>query len=237
MFFKRNFEKLIFNIYIYVQKIVMKQGPKRIILIRHGESIANIDTMVYTHTPDNKIPLSPLGEKQADEAGLRLKKLVGDQSIVFYVSPFLRTKQTYEHISKHFDKNKHIMIEDPRIREQERGNFQKKESDKIYEERTEIGHFFYRFENGGESLADVFDRCSSFLETLLRLETIGKSKMENKVLICHGGFMRLFIMRYFKFSVAKFEAMENPLNCEIWILERNERGSYTLTTDIKYTRH
>ncbi|KAG0449485.1 hypothetical protein HPP92_027332 [Vanilla planifolia] len=39
--------------------------PKRIILVRHGESMGNLDTAAYTTTPDYKIPLTPLGFEQA----------------------------------------------------------------------------------------------------------------------------------------------------------------------------
>jgi len=174
------------------------------------------------------------------EAGVNLKKLIGNESITFYVSPFLRTRQSYDLISKNFDQNKHMMIEDPRIREQERGNYQKfylenpEFQKKCVEERHEIGSFFYRFE-GGESVADVYDRCSSFLETLFRFENIGRNYTDNKVLICHGGFMRLFLMRYYRWKISKFEVMENPNNCEMWILERNEdNGRYNLISDVKF---
>ena len=32
--------------------------PRRIFLVRHGQSIANLDPNVYATVPDNKIPLS-----------------------------------------------------------------------------------------------------------------------------------------------------------------------------------
>ena len=75
-----------------------KRRPKRIILIRHGNSLANIDYNILQHTPDNQVTLSEKGEEQAKEAGKRLKKLLGNESIQFYVSPYKRTRQTYEFI-------------------------------------------------------------------------------------------------------------------------------------------
>ena len=51
-----------------------KRRPKRIILIRHGNSIANNNYDILQHTPDNKVTLSEKGIEQAKEAGKKLKK-------------------------------------------------------------------------------------------------------------------------------------------------------------------
>jgi broad specificity phosphatase PhoE len=42
---------------------------------------------------DNRIPLTEKGKEQAREAGAKLASLVGDETVTFYVSPFLRTRQ------------------------------------------------------------------------------------------------------------------------------------------------
>jgi broad specificity phosphatase PhoE len=44
--------------------------------------------------------LTDLGKEQARVAGENIKKLVGDESCFFYLSPFQRTRQTFEQISK-----------------------------------------------------------------------------------------------------------------------------------------
>ncbi|EMS65543.1 hypothetical protein TRIUR3_28745 [Triticum urartu] len=43
--------------------------PKRIILVRHGESQGNLDMSAYSTTPDYRIPLTPRGVEQARAAG------------------------------------------------------------------------------------------------------------------------------------------------------------------------
>ena len=43
--------------------------PKRIILVRHGESLGNFDESVYCTVPDWKVPLTETGKKQSIEAG------------------------------------------------------------------------------------------------------------------------------------------------------------------------
>ena len=50
--------------------------------------------------PDNQIPLTQKGEQQAQDAGVRLKEILGDDNITFYVSPFLRSRQTYHIIAE-----------------------------------------------------------------------------------------------------------------------------------------
>ena len=54
-----------------------------------GQSIANIDQKLFRTMPDNLVPLSPLGRKQASEAGRKIKDIIGDESVRFYMSPYL----------------------------------------------------------------------------------------------------------------------------------------------------
>jgi len=223
---------------VYLHKTIyyvkLSQRPKRIILIRHAESTANIDINEINKVPYHKIPLSKHGEIQAVEAGLKLKKLIGNQSVKFFISPFERSKATYRLISKQMGNSEISVVEEPRIREQEWGNFKKTDKlEEIFKERREVGKFFYRFSTG-ESGADVYDRCSSFFETLFRdINSYDRHRADNIVLLCHGFFMRLFIMRYFHMTVEEFEKMEHPDNCEMWILELDKNYKYQLITKIK----
>jgi broad specificity phosphatase PhoE len=75
--------------------------PERIILLRHGESQANVDPSILATTPDNQIELTPRGREQAREAGRRIKALLGASDdgaggpvATVVLSPFERTQQT-----------------------------------------------------------------------------------------------------------------------------------------------
>jgi 2,3-bisphosphoglycerate-dependent phosphoglycerate mutase len=94
----------------------------RILLVRHGESEANVDRSVHTRLPDHAIPLSDRGRAQADAAGVFLAKWlayggagytyqfgdvsrnlspglhVGSGKLPFrlWQSPYLRARQTAE---------------------------------------------------------------------------------------------------------------------------------------------
>jgi len=72
--------------------------PKRIILVRHGESEANADHTLLRTKPDNLIELTAKGSSQARAVGRRIKALIGDETVCFVVSPFERTLQTSRNI-------------------------------------------------------------------------------------------------------------------------------------------
>lgn len=132
-----------------VTSVPRKHGmkiPKRIILIRHGESTGNIDENVYTTVPDWKVPLTENGKIQAVETGKRVKQLIGDDPVSIYCSPYLRTKQTLLGVLSELTSNRIISArEEPRITEQQFGNFQNYEDMGKYKEcRNEFGRFYYR---------------------------------------------------------------------------------------------
>ncbi|CAF0779484.1 unnamed protein product [Adineta ricciae] len=212
-----------------------RRRAKRIILIRHGESQGNQDSRIYSTVPDHAIGLTDRGREQALHCGEILRKLIGvTETLVCFVSPFRRSKETCELICQAFPKEKIVKIrEDPRIREQEWGNFQDLATrETTVSERKKIGRFFYRFKNG-ESGADVYDRVSSFMDSLYR-EMDNCLMPENNILIVsHGLFMRLFLMRFYRWPVEKFHTLENFDNCGYCILERDDTdGSFTLKTDL-----
>ncbi|CAF3053517.1 unnamed protein product [Rotaria socialis] len=209
---------------------------KRIILIRHGESQGNQDSNIYATVPDHAIGLTEKGQAQALNCGNELKKLIGKNETIFcYVSPFRRSRQTCELICKAFPNENLVQIrEDPRIREQEWGNLQNlARKEKTTAERKIIGRFFYRFGNG-ESGADVYDRVSSFMDSLYRKMDYTLKPNNNILIVSHGLFMRLFLMRFYRWSVEKFDTLENFDNCDYCILERcDQSGRFILKTELK----
>ena len=101
------------------------RGPKRIILVRHGQSLGNVDMGVYQHTPDWRVPITEEGMSEAIQAGRRIGAIVKDDPIIFYVSPYKRTRMTFEGIVQGMQQaqspvNVCMLREEPRIREQVR---------------------------------------------------------------------------------------------------------------------
>jgi broad specificity phosphatase PhoE len=201
--------------------------PRRIILIRHGKSQGNADKKVRETIPDYALNLTPEGVEQARQAGREIKKLIGQESIQVYLSPYLRTRQTFDSIKESIMDNVVKTYEDPRIREQDWGHLRDGESnEEIQSERDRYGTFYYRIPDG-ESGADVFDRVSNFLDTLHRDFEKG-NYAENTLIVTHGLTMRLFLMRWFHWSVEEYETLSNPANCQIVVLQKNSRDRYDL---------
>lgn len=187
-------------------------------MIRHGQSAANLDQTLYNRVPDYRIPLTELGKAQAAAAGEQVRRQLDGQKVCVYVSPYLRAHQTLEamKLGELVDRT----IEEPRLREQDWANFQNPvEIADQKELRNAYGHFFYRFREG-ESGSDVYDRVSSFMETLHR-HWSKPDYAPNTLLVTHGLTMRLFCMRWFHWSVEYFESLNNPGNAEIRTLVRD----------------
>lgn len=201
--------------------------PQRIFLIRHARSVANEDETLYQLIPDSLIPLSSNGRVQASEAGIRLKSILVSKKAQFYVSPYLRTRQTFSAIVEHWHDIQYRIYEEPRLREQDWGNLTNhSRSRDIKEEQDTVGPFFYRIPNG-ESGADVYDRVSTFLETMHR-DFLKPDYPENAILVTHGLTMRLFLMRWFHWTVEEFHSLKNPPNCHIAEMILGPDGKYHL---------
>ena len=208
-----------------------KRRPKRIILVRHGNSEANNNYDILQHTPDNKISLTKKGEEQAKEAGKRLKKLLGNESIQFYVSPYKRTRQTYEFILESLKNNHSDCIISSALREQEYGNLQN-DMDKQIEQQKHVGEYFYRFKDG-ESGADVHSRMSIFLQYLFRrILSIDYHAWDNIVIVSHSLTIKVFMMNFLNLSVKDFDNIKQLDNAQYWVIEKNEKGKYTVIDDI-----
>ena len=94
--------------------------------------------------------------------------MVNDEKLYFYVSPFWRTRTTFECIAQAFPREQFDYNEEPRLREQEWGYLRCNEDfDKVCRERREYGIFYYRFP-GGEAASDVYDRINDLLKLVGR---------------------------------------------------------------------
>lgn len=204
--------------------------PKNIFLIRHGESEANENPTLLRYKPDWQAVLSPKGIIQAKDAGRKLLLQTGDVPVRIYASPWYRTRQTAEEIRNNYSSV--VYREDPRLREQEWGNYHLNINDDFISERERFGKFYYRFANG-ESGADIYDRISTFLESLWR-DFENPDYPANVIIVTHGMTLRVFLMRWFHFDIEYFDRMSNPKNCEIIRLSLDENiDRYKLATQLR----
>ena len=206
--------------------------PKRIILVRHGQSIGNADKTHYENVPDYSLDLTETGREQSRAAGRAIAEIIGDGTVRVYVSPWFRTRQTFAGIASVLGDRIVKMTEDPRLRDQDWGHYQSKEAlDKIKAARNEYSTFYYRIPDG-ESAADVYDRTSAFLETLHR-DFESDRFPDNAVIITHGVTLRAFLMRWFHWTPEFYSAVRNPETGEVLVMERGTDGQYILLPGLR----
>jgi broad specificity phosphatase PhoE len=170
----------------------------KVILLRHGECLGNVDKSAYTRIPDHALALTARGEEQAAAAGPLIKELVGGAPLGVYVSPYLRTLRTLELLGL----DPAWTVQEPRLREPDWGNLQDSEEQRRpEEERTVFG-------------------LAAFL-TELRTEPTEAGAL---LVVTHGLAMRLLARRALGWSVALFEALSNPECCEERVLTLDATG-------------
>jgi broad specificity phosphatase PhoE len=216
--------------------------PNNIILIRHAQSEANADKDVLKTIPDHRLAITEQGRIQVKELVHSLNEK-GLLDLPFgnhvYVSPFLRTRQTYQEFVKNYAdggliRNLHEYMdnlhESPLIREQEWG--QKLGEGYNYsteKERLEYGMFYYRYPNG-ESGADVYQRVSLFL---MEMEN-SHHYTSNVYIFTHGFTMKILLMKLLNLSIEAMESLATPRNCEYHHLKFDDKiNRYELKTELR----
>jgi len=204
--------------------------PKRLILLRHGQSEGNLKREITKFVPDHALHLTELGTQQALQAGESLKAIIGDGDVEFIHSPYVRTVETLNGVVRAFGGKATVKCkEDAYIREQDFGNFDKEHMKQVHKEKNQFGKFYFRFPDG-ESPADVYNRAGIFLESLYRRwET---QYVENVVIVSHELFIIVFLMRMFRLPVQEYYALDGVPNCGLVVLERPEAA---LKFDFSFT--
>ncbi|KAL9088356.1 MAG: hypothetical protein Q9159_003130 [Coniocarpon cinnabarinum] len=220
--------------------------PRLIIVVRHAQSEGNRNRSIHQITPDHRVKLTQTGWDQAFAAGSHLRSMLHpDDTLQFFISPYRRTRETTDGIlstltsddpsPSPFPRHTINVWEEPRLREQDFGNFQPSsgEMERMWKERAEYGHFFYRIPSG-ESAADAYDRVSGFNESLWR--QFNEADFPSVcVLVTHGLMTRVFLMKWYHWSVEYFEDLRNVGHCEFVVMERRDEkgGRYLLRNQMR----
>lgn len=145
----------------------------KIILIRHGQSVANEKNIIQGHT---NFKLSKKGKKQAKKVALRFKKTKID---IIFSSDLGRAKETAKTIKK-FHKKTPIYFS-RLLRERNFGYLEGQNADKI-----NISKFRNKRPKGGETPSDVRKRAKEFLKHLTK-----KHPDKTILVLTHGGIIRM----------------------------------------------
>ncbi|GKB13029.1 phosphoglycerate mutase-like protein AT74H [Tanacetum coccineum] len=175
--------------------------PRRIILVRHGQSEGNVDEGAYTRVADPKIRLTEKGKREAEKCGEMIREMIekdgaDDWKVYFYVSPYRRTNETLRGLGKAFERSRIAGVrEEPRLREQDFGFRETLRTD------IDIG----RFQPPGEQSPNM-----------------------NLVIVSHGLTLRVFLMRWYKWTVEQFERLNNMPNANMMVMQTGAGGRYSL---------
>ena len=215
----------------------------RIILVRHGQSVANIDSEVYGHTADHAIPLSPRGMEQAETAGDRIADWYRDHGgydpqalphIRLWVSPYQRARQTADGIAQTAadwitDRRENVLLV-----EQQFGLFDGLSDAELktnhpdahahYEKCVRFHGRFWARMPLGESRFDVATRVHQAFGSFQRDRLY--HDIEDIIVVCHGVTLRAFVMMWCHFSPEWFEKEPNPRNGAIRLIEGSTDRGY-----------
>lgn len=208
-----------------------ERWPRRLWLVRHGQSQGNVArdaaheaglSVIDLDLRDVDVPLSDLGQQQAEAAGRWFATLPeAEKPEVLLSSPYIRAKQTAEAIcaAGGLAGGAKPTILDERLREREFGVFDGLTTKGIGEvypteaaHRAKMGKFYHR-PPGGESWADVILRLRSALNTI-NLQYANKSVL----IVCHQVVVlciRYILEELSEADILAIDKQADILNCGI----------------------
>ncbi len=175
-----------------------QRWPERLWIVRHGQSAGNVARdaadaagldRIDIALRDVDVPLSTLGERQAEALGRWFAaRPEGERPEVVLSSPYVRARQTATAICEAggVGESARQPVVDERLREREFGIFDRlttlgirQKHPELADHRALLGKFYFR-PPGGESWADVILRLRS------ALDTVSLHHADRRVLIvCH----------------------------------------------------
>lgn len=219
----------------------------RIFLVRHGQSMGNVDKTIHRTTADHAIPLSERGKQQALEAGEFLRDFLRKEQETtwipsvgwkpgprLWVSPYKRTRQTADGIQLRLgdelrDRREHILL-----CEQQFGLFDGIPEEELpirypdehahYQKQMDFEGRFWARMPLGESRFDVAARVHQAFGTFHRDRD--RHGINDIIVVCHGVTLRAFVMMWCHLTPEWFEAEQNPKNCAIRLIEDGEDKGY-----------
>ena len=218
-------------------------------LVRHAQSVANVDMKYYTTHSDYSIPLSDHGIRQAAESGRQIAayycrkhelplgtKAPKDWQCRIWTSPYVRTRQTSKLLMENSDGWITDIQENVLLVEQNFGLFEgvdwysgeldDKYPDELhhYQKAAAFGGRFWAKIPLGESRFDVCMRVSQCFGTIHR--DVSRCNIRNFVIVSHGTSLRAFMMMWLRLLPEWFEEEPNPNNASIRIIDDYQDEGY-----------
>ncbi|MCR4313831.1 MAG: phosphoglycerate mutase family protein [Candidatus Uhrbacteria bacterium] len=214
--------------------------PRKIVFIRHGESVRNAakqGSVYFTDdaaraqirgVPDHRIGITAFGEMQSTKTGATIYEHHGIPH-VFYDTGYERTRLTREGILSAYPEEERSRIKlrsNSFLRERDAGygyDMTKEEAERHFpwlDEHWKTKGGFLARPPGGESLADLSMRVQMFLDILYR-----EHAEETVFLSIHGGTIRCLRFLLEDWTYEQFEDSlkgHTPANCGVTVYEYDE---------------
>ncbi len=205
--------------------------PQTLWIVRHGQSAGNVardaaeaagHVLIDIAERDMDVPLSALGEQQADAVGRWFAALPQDERpTVVLCSPYVRAMDTAHRITTLIDPAEPALSlrVDERLREKEFGILDRltvhgirERYPELAEQRKHVGKFYFR-PPGGESWCDVILRLRSVVEMLAR-----EYREERVLVVAHQvtvNCFRYLLERLSESEILQFDRQADVPNCGV----------------------
>ncbi|MET0333683.1 MAG: histidine phosphatase family protein [Rhizobacter sp.] len=216
-------------------KATEQKWPQWLWIVRHGQSAGNVardraeaagHTLIDIAARDMDVPLSPLGEAQADAVGSWFADQPPEQRPnVVLCSPYLRARDTAHRLlaAAGLGERDVRFICDERLREKEFGILDRltvlgiaQKFPELAEQRAHVGKFYFR-PPGGESWCDVILRLRSVIEMVTR-----EHRRERVLVVAHQvtvNCMRYLIEHKSEAEILAIDREADVPNCGVTAYE------------------
>lgn len=213
-----------------------------ILIIRHGESQANVDRSIYKRLPDRLVELTEKGIEQAKLTGkfITEKFNIRQDNTFLFSSSYKRAQQTTENINLSLNLNVRI---DDRIIEHNHGLFEglsKKERFKLFPNEAErfyaqkhLHNEFFTPTPMGESSLEVALRFRSFWKDV---EDLIKNKhIDNIIIVAHGLTNLIIQKELMNYSVDWYAEQDEIPNCGVLYFKLHRNNDVIQDFNLIYT--
>ncbi len=192
----------------------MDAGVKKLFVMRHAESLEDIDKSAYERIADADMPLSEYGREQAKTFSLGfVHELGADKHLRLILSPSKRVLETAEIIVSGLPADilcsvstEHLIVK------QNWGNVTRDNRAEIEKQRYLAGVLRYQFP-GGESGPEMLSRFDLFAEKLTR--EIADKPTKSILIITHGFGLRVLLKTILGWAEGYFESLALPPHCDL----------------------
>ncbi len=201
---------------------------KSIFLIRHAESLEDVDPTLHNVSDDRIITLTDCGITQADNLWKKLSgRFCATDKLVAYISPSYRAVATWNIMSHHLSVALSVYTE-ARIRNLNWGNVTLETRAQIEQERYKAGVLNYHFPYGENTPEYVFNIDEFTAQAVGNRKTI--ESPDFVVIVTHGFALRIIARFLLHISDTDFRWLRNPPNGYCLELQYNVSQDHFFTT-------